>query len=190
MVSTMARPRSEEAQQRVLDAAVGLIAEVGVSGFTVDAVASRSGVAKTTIYRRYPSGNELLIAALSCAIEPIRTPDTGSLRTDLIELYTAVMAMFEQPHMSRVMLGILSRAATDDEFHRLKQELEHERHQPLVTVLQRARFRGELSPDADLRLIMDIVEGPIASRKLMRLESFDPGDAATLVDLILAGIQP
>ena len=59
MAFVMARPRSEEAQKKVLDTAVELVAEVGISGFTVDAVSKRSGVAKTTIYRRWrrPLGN-------------------------------------------------------------------------------------------------------------------------------------
>lgn len=119
----MARPRSEEAHQKVLAAAVALVAEVGVSGFTVDAVAKASGVAKTTIYRRWSSGDALLMESLECSIEHLATPNTGSLRTDLIEMYASVMAMFEQPHVFRTMLGALARAAGDPDFRHLIREL-------------------------------------------------------------------
>lgn len=189
MAFPMARPRSEEAQQKVLAAAVELVAEVGVSGFTVDAVAKASGVAKTTIYRRWGSGDALLMESLECSIEHLATPNTGSLRTDLIEMYTAVMAMFEQPHMFSTMLGALARAADDPDFHRLLQELEHERHQPLQTILQLAQARGEIAADADLELMMEFVEGPMAARKLLKLGTFQPGEIEKIVEMVLAGLK-
>jgi len=184
----MARPRSEEAHQKVLAAAVEVVAEAGVSGFTVDAVAKVSGVAKTPIYRRWSSGDELLMEALECSIEHLATPNTGSLRTDLIELYAAIMAMFEQPHVFSTMLGALARAAGDPDFHRLIQELENERHKPLQTILQLAQARGEVSPDADLELMMEFAEGPIAARKIMKLSQFESGEIEKMVDMVVAGL--
>lgn len=184
----MARPRSEEAQQKVLTAAVDLVAKAGVSGFTVDAVAKASGVAKTTIYRRWSSADELLIAALDCSIEQLATPNTGSLRSDLVEMYTAVMAMFDQPHVHSTMLGALARAAGDPEFHRIIQDLETERHQPLRTILQLAQARGEIAADADLELMMEFVEGPVAARKIMKLSTFEPHEIEQVVDMVVAGL--
>lgn len=184
----MARPRSEEAQQKVLAAAVELISEFGVSGFTVDAVAKSSGVAKTTIYRRWNSGDELLMAALECGIEHMATPNTGSLRSDLIELYAAVMAMFGQPHMLSTMLGALARSAADPDFHRLLQEMQDERHHPLRTIVQLAQARGEIEADADIELIMDFVEGPMLARKILKMSTFEPGEVERLVDMVVAGL--
>lgn len=188
MSSAMARPRSEEAQQKVLAAAVDLVAEGGVAGFTVDAVAKASGVAKTTIYRRWKSGDELLMEALECSIEHLATPNNGSLRADLIEMYTAVMTMFAQPHVFRTMLSALSRAASDPEFHRLTRDFEKERHQPLRTILQLAQSRGEIAADADIELMMEFVEGPMMVRKIMKMSSFEPGELEQLVDMVVAGL--
>lgn len=184
----MARPRSAEAHQKVLDAAVELVADEGISGFTIDEVARRSGVAKTTIYRRWSSTDELLVTALECTIEHLATPNNGSLRTDLIQIYTAVMAMMEQPRVFGTMLGALARAATDPDFHRVLQEFEKERHQPLLTILQLAQARGEIAADADLELMLDFVEGPVVARKLLKLQTFTPDEIERVADMVVRGI--
>lgn len=188
MAFLMARPRSEEAHQKVLDAAVALVAEVGVSGFTVDAVAKASGVAKTTIYRRWKSADELLMTALECSIEHLVTPNTGSLRGDLVELYHSVSDMYGQPHIFRTMVGALARAANDPDFHRLMLDLERERHHPLRTVLQLAQGRGEIAADTDLDLMIEFIEGPVAARQLLKLSAFEPGEIERVVDMVVAGL--
>lgn len=184
----MARPRSEEARQRVLSTAQDLIAEVGVGGFTVDAVAKQSGVAKTTIYRHWPTGNDLLLESISCAIEPFPTPNTGSLRDDLIILYTGITKMHDDPAMFRMMLGVMARSAADESFNKLKNELVRERQQPVITVLELARGRGEIPADMDLHFAVDILEGPFASRKMMRGEPITAGEIPKYVDAALNGI--
>lgn len=184
----MARPRSEEAHKKVLAAAAELVATAGISGFTVDAVAKTSGVAKTTIYRRWASGDELLMEVLEHSIERVEAPNTGSLRQDLVVLYRAVMDMFAQPPMLSVMLGVLGRSATDPDFRRLTLEFERERHLPLRAVLEAARDRGEIAADADLELMMEFVEGPVLVRKVIRMESFGPGEIERTVDMVVAGL--
>ena len=184
----MGRPRSEEAQQRVLAAAGDLVGETGISGFTVDAVAKASGVAKGTIYRRWGSGDEPLMAALDCSIEHPATPKTASLRSDLIEISTAVMAMSAQPSVLHSMLGALDRAAGDPEFHLIIQDFEKERYQPLQTILQLAQAWGEIASEADLEVLMDFFEGPIVGRKILKLGTFEPSEIARTADMVVAGL--
>jgi hypothetical protein len=86
------------------------------------------------------------------------------------------------------MLGALARAAGDPDFHRLIQELENERHKPLQTILQLAQARGEVSPDADLELMMEFAEGPIVARKIMKLSQFESGEIEKMVDMVVAGL--
>ena len=86
----MARSLSEAARAKMLGAAADLVLDAGVDGFSVDEVARRSGVAKTTIYRHFPSAKELLVAALDQFMTAPPTPDTGSLRTDLLEYLASV----------------------------------------------------------------------------------------------------
>ena len=79
----MARPRSDEARRKALEAARELIVEKGVVNLTIEDVAARSGVAKTTIYRHWPERTALIVDTVNAMFEHLRTPDTGSLRGDL-----------------------------------------------------------------------------------------------------------
>lgn len=186
----MARPRSEAARTKVVSAAQDLIAEVGVEGFTVDAVAARSGVAKTTIYRHFSSGDELLIHAIDCTVEAFATPNTGSVRADLIAIYEQVVPVMADPSMFAMMMGVMAKAAADPEFARLKDELEHARTMPVLTVLELAQARGEVRSDLDVARLVELVEGPLLARRMFRGEVPSIEEIPTVIDLVLAGIAP
>src|SRR3954470_11548461 len=79
----MARPRSEAARRKALAAATDLIVEKGVANLTIEEVATRSGVAKTTIYRHWPERTGLILDTVSACFAEVETPDTGTLRGDL-----------------------------------------------------------------------------------------------------------
>src|SRR5436190_2605757 len=79
----MARPRSEEARRKALAAATDLIVERGVANLTIEEVAHRSGVAKTTIYRHWPERASLVLDTVRACFAAVPTPDTGTLRGDL-----------------------------------------------------------------------------------------------------------
>ena len=79
----MARPRSEAAHQAALDAAVEVLLDNGVEGLTLEEVACRSGVARSTLYRHFGSKEALLVKAAACCVIEHPTPDTGSLDKDL-----------------------------------------------------------------------------------------------------------
>ena len=81
-------PASRRSKEAVLDAAGELLGEEGARRVHVDAVARRSGVARTTIYRHWPEPSALLFDAFRYGVEPTPVPDTGSVRDDLVELYT------------------------------------------------------------------------------------------------------
>lgn len=184
----MARPRSETARQNVLAGALDVIAESGVGSFTIEAVAKKSGVAKTTIYRHWDSGNHLLLEAMDACVEPFPTPNTGSLRDDLIALYKSFLPVMEDPATFRMMLGMMARSAQDDSFRALKNEFMQERHQPLKTILELAKARGEVAEDLDMELALDLIEGPFASKRLMRGEPIAPDRIEAYVDAVLHGV--
>ncbi len=186
--SVMARPRSEEARTKVVSAAQELIAEVGVEGFTVDAVAARSGVAKTTIYRHFSSGDELLIHTIDCMVEPFTTPNTGSLRSDLIAVYEQMVPVISDPTMFGMMMGVMAKAAVDPEFARLKDEFEHVRKMPVLTVLELAQARGEIRADVDLALLSELVEGPMVARRIISGGTIAMDEIPSVIDLVLNGI--
>lgn len=174
----------------MLDHATALILDVGVSGFTIDELARRSGVAKTTIYRHFPSRNELLIAALDGQIPVPDTPDTGTLRGDLIEFLTSLLPIFEDDAIRMVSLDILALSARQPEITRHLQAMASGRSAPLDAMLARGRRRGEVRPDLDPRFLLELIEGPMFLRSIMRPDQIGDFDIESHVDGVLRAISP
>src|SRR3954466_2689293 len=87
------RPRSERAARAIIDATIDLLAEEsGVAGVSIEAVAARAGVGKTTIYRRWPSKDALIVHALGAVKEPLPEPSGGNSRADLTEIARTLAA--------------------------------------------------------------------------------------------------
>ena len=185
----MARPRSAEARQKVLDAAQSVLGDAGVDGFTVEEVAKRSGVAKSTIYRHWPDGNTLMLSALDCMVQSFPTPNTGSLRSDLETFMNHVILAVDDPELTKTMLGVVAAAATDPQIAQIHRAMMAERLGPLVTIIDLAKGRGELPADLDVDLVMDFIEGPFFMRKMIRRESIDESTVRQLVALIAAGLE-
>ena len=80
------RPRSEQADQAILDATLRMLGTHGVGGTTIEGVAADAGVGKTTIYRRWPTKTDLILAAISNIVPPGEPPDTGSMAGDMAAL--------------------------------------------------------------------------------------------------------
>lgn len=163
--------------------------EAGLDAFTVDDVAARSGVAKTTIYRHFESGNELLVATLDQMIVPFPVPDTGSLRSDLLAVARTVLPVFADPNLRRLLLGVVHAAAGDDELDRIHRAMIAERKCPLQVVLDAARSRGEIPADLDFEVAFDHVEGPFIARWLHHPELLSQMDLEDTVDRVIAALR-
>ncbi|MGH1489424.1 MAG: TetR/AcrR family transcriptional regulator [Acidimicrobiales bacterium] len=183
----MPRPLSEEARQKATEAAQKLLAEDGIDGFTIDEVARRSGVAKTTIYRHWNSANELLVHTLDCQIERIQTPDTGTLRGDLLEMYTVVRGILNTPGTRQMFLDMASASARDSELETVKLAMLAERTRPIREILRRAIERGEI-PDIDLEHASILIEGPFVARMFMSGEPVEAHETELAVDFIARGL--
>ncbi len=186
----MARTLSREAHTKALVAARELLLEQGPEACTVDAVAQRSGVAKTTIYRHFASAHELLVAALDSLIEPVPTPNTGSLRQDLAVLFGSRLHLANDEDLRPLILGLLSSARRDPELRRLHEALERERTLPVRTVLELARARGEIRADVDLDQAIELIEGPLFLHVFVRQEPLSPEHLSTLIDLAVRALVP
>lgn len=172
----MSAPRGEAARQRIVDATRELIYDGGLEAFNVEAVATASGAARSTIYRHWPEPKELVIDALFSMSSAFPTPDTGSLSTDLQAMAETLRPIFSDPRTRRLILDITRAAAEDPVMERVSQELSRNRQGPTQTILQRAIARGEIDADIDLEMALHLVEGPILSASLM--QSLPVGDAA------------
>ena len=174
--------------ERIRDTAVELLITEGVTGFTIDELCRRSRVAKTTIYRHWPSVHDLLVDTVASQIEHLPTPDTGRLRSDLGTLFGQVMSMPEITGKRRMMLGLMQAATDDHDLRNALNKLTRERSLPVLNVLRNARERRELADGLDIDHAADLIEGPIVYRYMIRGDTFAQHDLDAILDLIVAGL--
>ncbi|MBW2427196.1 MAG: TetR/AcrR family transcriptional regulator [Deltaproteobacteria bacterium] len=181
------RPRSEEAHQAILDATLDLLVEVGYSALTVEGVAQRAGVGKATIYRRWPSKLPLVVEAFS-RLPRFEEVDSGSLVQDLKATLRAYLEAFNASALSIVFPSLAGERAHNPELSKMIEPVARSRREPFVRIFQRARDRGEISPDTDIDLAADLVLGPISVAVFFRGGRVTPDMAEPIVDLALFGI--
>jgi AcrR family transcriptional regulator len=182
------RPRSEEAHQAILDATLGLLAEVGFSALTVEGVASRAGVGKATIYRRWASKLPLVVEAFG-GLPALEDADTGSVERDLKTMLRAYLELFHKTPLGAVIPSLAGERAHNPELSKIFDPVMKGRRQPLVRALQRGVARGELPRDLDVELGADLVVGPIAVRLFFTGRPLQPDLVEPMVDLALAGLR-
>jgi AcrR family transcriptional regulator len=165
--------RIRRSQDRVLTATFELLGESGVSGFTVDEVARRSGVAKTTIYRHWPTREALVIDACSRISDEQEVPDTGSLEGDLTAILTNIGHLLGTARWSSVLPSIIDIAERDPEFAAIHRRIQHGHAAPLREVIDRAADRGEIAATADRPTMIAGLMGPLFYRRWFSREPID-----------------
>src|SRR3954454_14629933 len=185
----MARPRSEEARRKALAAATELILERGVSHLTIEEVASRSGVAKTTIYRHWPERGALVLDTVRACFGAVPTPDTGSLRGDLDAYFNGMIMVDLSGPIGSLMPSLIEAAARDGEIELLVDKVSQERQRPILDIVERAQARGELPADLDPRVVIGTIVGPIVFRKLIWRQPLDAAYLQGCLDVAVAGLS-
>jgi AcrR family transcriptional regulator len=165
--------RIRRSRERVLTTTFELLGESGVGGFTVDEVARRSGVAKTTIYRHWPSREALVIDACSQITEEQEVPDTGSLEGDVTAILTNIGELLGTARWSSVLPSIVDVAERDPEFADLHRRIQHGHAAPLREVIERAAGRGEIPETADRATMIAGLMGPLFYRRWFSREPID-----------------
>jgi len=168
LMSLMKARRGVAARQHILDATREVLLEGGLDGFTVEAVAAESGVARSTIYRHWPEPRELVVETLTSMGRDFPIPDTGSLRNDLEAVALLLRPVFDDPRARRLLLDVTRAAAADTEIERIRNQAIMDRRQPVQIILQRAIARGEIDPDIDTALACHLVEGPLMSATVLQ----------------------
>jgi AcrR family transcriptional regulator len=157
----------------VLTATHELLTETGLGGLSVDAVARRSGVAKTTIYRHWPSRSALVLDACSRMRAQPEVPDTGSLTTDLLVLAKDLASRLSSARWATVLPSIVDAAERDPELAALHARLHAELIVAFQAVLERGQHRSELAPDCDLSAVVASLIGPLFYRRWFSREALD-----------------
>jgi AcrR family transcriptional regulator len=182
------RPRSEEAHQAILDATLALLAEVGFSALTVEGVATRAGVGKATIYRRWPSKLPLVVEAFS-QLPAFEDVDSRSLSRDLTAMLRQYLEHFLSTPLATVYPSLAAERAHNPQLGELLDPVLKGRRRPLDAALRRAVARGELAEDLDLELASDLLVGPVAVRLFFRGTTIHPDMVEPMVELALRGIR-
>ena len=181
-------PRGDRARQRVLWAALEVLADQGLPGFTMEAVARRAGASKATVYRHWPSRSTLLVDAMDMAFQPFPLPATGQLRTDLIELVSRLQALVSGQPFPRLMAAFIDAAERDPTLSSLHAQLTERRREPLRHVLAQARRRGDIPSTTNLELAVDLLASPAFYRRFIAHRAFPDHFATAVVDHVLTAI--
>jgi AcrR family transcriptional regulator len=176
--------RSARVRAAVLQATAEVLAEVGYGRLSVDEVAERAGVHKTTIYRRWPAKADLVLdALLSRSDIVIELPDTGSLEADLLVFMRSVAANVASPLGGALVVATMPTGEERGEPARVRHRFWDERFDHARVRLERAKKDGELAPDTDTALIVEALVSPIFFRTFVRGEPVDDRFLRALVRL-------
>ena len=182
------RPRDPLVDRAILDAAVELLSDGGIEALTVESVATRAGVSRASVYRRYANRVDLMEAAFHAAAEQKpEPPDTGDVRDDLVQLLTRLSTLLMESDTGAVLPAMLAAARETAEVREALERFTSERRSPTITVLRRGVDRGEIRADVDPELMADALVGAVIYGLLMRNAGLGPRRVVDLVDLVLAG---
>ena len=190
------RPRDGRVDRRVLSAAWGLLHAGGYAALNMDDVAERAGVAKTTLYRRWPTKDHLAVAAGAQLLGEVPIPDSGDLRRDLTEFAGTLAESLNRLRMAGHYGGgatpglaaeLVAAAARHPDIGEMMRAGYAQRHALARARIERAVEREGLRPDLDPGLLIDQLAGPIYYRILITGAPADREYAGRLVDALLDG---
>jgi AcrR family transcriptional regulator len=188
--------RRERSRQAILAAARALVAEEPYEKVTVEAIAARAGVGKQTIYRRWPSKSAVVVAALLALSEDadgqsVTLPDTGDLRADLRLVMRATVEEFADPSFDKLIRALNTEIANDPALAaEYREKLAGPLDEAKKARLRSAQKAGQLAPDADLDLVLEVLYAPLFLRWLHRSGPLTAAYADSLVDATLRAFGP
>ena len=183
------RPRCPHTHLAILEATRDLMTETGFTGLTIEGIAERAGVGKTTIYRHWPDKAKLVMEAFfTCANPKLAFPDTGSLREDLVRQMRALVREFNGPMgqtVATLIAGMQNDAALAEAF---RQQWIEARRAESRAVIERSKARGELRAEIEPDALLDALHGPLYFRLLTKYAPLNAAFAERLIDLVLSGL--
>jgi len=182
------RPRDDRNDARILEATSAILFDKGYAGLTIDGVAAAAGVSRPTIYRRWPSKAELVIASLALSTGlALPVPNTGSVRRDLMAVQREQIRSFNSPESRRITAGLVADVAANPELADLYlRDYATPRRESVWRALQRGIDRGELRPDIDFVFVSDLLIGPLFMRSVVWGQELDTTMAKATVDAVMA----
>lgn len=187
------RPRNPKLDRAILSAALDLLAEEGYERMSVESIAQRAGVGKPTIYRRWPSKRAIVIDAVASLTEIADTPADGTVRERLTAFVERLWSKAAHAHEDRTSL--LSHLV--GEIHRspelrdaVRSTFIADRRRQVKALLREGIETGEIDPDLDLEVAIDLVLSPLLARKLLTGGRISKDVGRAIVDLLFRGASP
>ncbi|MER6680809.1 TetR/AcrR family transcriptional regulator [Streptomyces olivaceoviridis] len=190
------RPRSAAADTAILAATREALVELGWSKLTLGDVATRAGVAKTTLYRRWAGKNELVVDAVAELFDELELPDRGSLAADIEGVVLQFAAILARPEAKSGLMAVVAEATRDDALReRVRASIVDRQMRLVLEGRARAQCRGELPPEPDpgesartVDLIFDVVAGAVVHRTLVSGKPADEDWVRSFTRLLLSGL--
>jgi AcrR family transcriptional regulator len=181
------RPRSAEAEQAILQAALETLGSEGYGSFSIEAVAARAGVGRPTVYRRWPSKLELAVEAVIRLAPPLIANDTGNPLTDLRTLIADLLPELTSSAGGRALMALVTDPEVHAQFARyLGEHYLDSRRAVLRRLISQAVAAGQLPPGTDPELLIDMILGTITYRWLTTGMPVTRQAAGQTADAILA----
>ncbi|MEU6097914.1 TetR/AcrR family transcriptional regulator [Streptomyces sp. NPDC047079] len=191
------RPRSAAADAAILAATREALVELGWSKLTLGDVATRAGVAKTTLYRRWAGKNELVVDAVAALFDELELPDRGSLAADIEGVVLQFAAILDRPEAKSGLMAVVAESTRDAALReRIRASIVERQKCLVVEGRARAVRRGELPPETDAEsasrmagLIFDVVAGAVVHRTLVSAEPVDEEWARRFAAILFGGLS-
>jgi len=177
--------RVRHSKEAVMTTTYALLAEEGLAGVTVDAVARRSGVAKTTIYRHWPSREALLLDVCAQMGPHFDIPDAGSLPDDLRALAHRVVEQLLSGPYAAILLSLMDAAERNPHLAALLAAAQTKLVEAVHAILVRARRRGELRRLPDPSNTAALILGPLLYRRLFSHERLSEAFFELVIDSVV-----
>jgi AcrR family transcriptional regulator len=195
-VRTGGRPRNAAADTAILESTRQALVELGWSKLTLGDVATRAGVAKTTLYRRWAGKSELVVDAVAELFDELELPDRGSLAADIEGVVLQFAALLGRPETKTALMAVVAESTSDEPLReRIRTSIVDRQKRLVLAGRKRAQERGELplepDPDAAARtadLIFDVIAGAVVHRALVSAEPVDEDWARRFTLLLLGGL--
>ena len=184
-MTTPVDPRIERTRAVVLQTAVEIVAERGFAGASIDAIAQRSGVARSTIYRHWPQKMDLLLEAVGSAAGDIGSLAVGDLREDLVAVCTHLAELLGSEPLGSVAASIILESRREPALDELRRKLIAQRRLAAEQVIGDAMSRGDLRDDVRADAIANDLAAQIMFRSLVLRAPMGRAWIENLVDRVL-----
>jgi AcrR family transcriptional regulator len=185
----MARPRNSDSDAALLAAASEALLAGGYDGLVVDELARGVGVAKTTVYRRWPTKNHLVASVIAQWQEAVAVPDSGDVVADVTAVTAGMCRALDPAPMRRLVAELASASVRDAALRADVERVWADRRAAVQELLERGVASGDLRADLDVATVMDQLAGAVYYRVLISGEPLDDDYARRLVRSVVAGAR-